>query len=167
MSVDTERLTRLQLIASIASSIAIPIVITIAGWLVQTSISTEGIRKDYVQIAITVLSAPEKQVDPELRVWATKVLQKNSPVAFSSALITKLPFVGLFSPAPFPSPPSALMEPPAKLPVPRDNLTPTQEQLLNTYQQFEVNALKLVSLQGWVREMKEIDDKHRAQTERP
>jgi hypothetical protein len=164
---ESDRLTKLHLIASIASSIAIPITIAIMGWLVQSGIATQGIRKDYVQIAITVLSTPEKQADPDLRIWATTVLQQNSPVPFPSALIDRLPSIGLISSTPYPMPAKELMEPPLKLPVSRENLAPTPEQLINIYQLFDENRLKLEFLQKSIRGFKDVDDSYRSSPQKP
>lgn len=82
-----ESLNKWQSIASIAASVAIPIVLAFVGYIVQAKISTEGIRKDYVQIAISILKEGQ---DEELRKWAVEVLDENSPIPFSKDLRTKL-----------------------------------------------------------------------------
>ena len=69
---------------------AIPIVIAVTGYFLQKSNSEESIKKDYVQIAINVLSQKETISDIEIRnelgQWAIKVLSKNSPIEFSESL---------------------------------------------------------------------------------
>ena len=52
---------------SIFSTIATPIVIAIVGWWIQSSISQDGLKKDYVQIAINILNSPESNKNVELR----------------------------------------------------------------------------------------------------
>jgi hypothetical protein len=78
------RLERIQSIASIASSIAIPLVLAVAGYFVQRQISDDGIKKDYVSIATGILRDKSDGQDPALRDWAVTVLAKYSPVTFSA-----------------------------------------------------------------------------------
>ncbi|HFC6387751.1 TPA: hypothetical protein ACFNMI_000815 [Neisseria bacilliformis] len=75
---------------SIFSTIATPIVIAIVGWWIQSSISQDGLKKDYVQIAINILNSPESNKNVELRQWAVNIIDKNSPIPFSQASKEKL-----------------------------------------------------------------------------
>ena len=61
MKMEQDSLNKIQSIATILSLIAIPTVIATVGWYVQASISTEGIKKDYVQIAIGILKDNENK----------------------------------------------------------------------------------------------------------
>ncbi len=75
---------RAKNIATILSAIAIPIILTIAGYFIQRQISDDGLKKDYVAIAANILKEDPKNQEPDLRVWAVKVLDDNSPVPFSN-----------------------------------------------------------------------------------
>lgn len=76
-------LERAKNLATIVSAIAIPIVLAIAGYFVQRELSNEGLKKDYVGIAAGILKEDATKQEPELRTWAVKVLDDNSPVPFS------------------------------------------------------------------------------------
>ncbi|WP_154819823.1 hypothetical protein SR858_12725 [Duganella zoogloeoides] len=102
--------------SKIASAVAIPIVLAVVGWVVQDSISSESIKKDYVTLAIGMLQ-DEKVKDPELRAWALSIVRQNSPVPLSSQLQGKI-ILGAMqaaSPVPWPPMPDFAMKPPAKL----------------------------------------------------
>lgn len=79
----TLRLQKIQSMASIASSIAIPVVLAFAGYAVQERLAEDGLRKDYVSVAVGILKDNPKGQDPSLRGWATTVLTLYSPVKFS------------------------------------------------------------------------------------
>jgi hypothetical protein len=76
-------LERAKNIATIFSAIAIPIVLTIAGYLIQRQLADDSLKKDYVGIATGILKENPANQEPELRTWAVKVLDENSPVPFS------------------------------------------------------------------------------------
>lgn len=78
----SQGLQRAQAWATLFATIAVPIVVALLGFTIQRSISTESIRKDYVQLAVGILS--NQNSDPRLRVFATEILAKNSPVPFTS-----------------------------------------------------------------------------------
>lgn len=90
-------LERAKNIATIFSAIAIPIVLTIAGYFIQKQITDDSLKKDYVGIAAGILKEDPKNQEPELRTWAIKVLDDNSPVPFSkkakAGLLTGMPIV--------------------------------------------------------------------------
>jgi hypothetical protein len=69
--------------------VAIPFVIGYAGQLVQRQVADEGLKKDYVQIAVSILNRenPTGQ-EKDVRRWAVKVLDKLAPVPMTDA--TKL-----------------------------------------------------------------------------
>lgn len=71
-------------VAKILSLIAIPVVLAVVGWLVQDKLATRTVSKDYVQLAVSILSQPKQsEMDPALRNWAvellTKIHQSSSP----------------------------------------------------------------------------------------
>lgn len=77
------KLERIKSLATIFSAIAIPIVLTVAGYFIQRQLSSEGIRKDYVGIATAILKEKAEGQEPELRKWAVKILDENAPIPFS------------------------------------------------------------------------------------
>ena len=76
-------LERAKNMATIFSAIAIPIVLTIAGYLIQRQLTDDSLKKDYVGIATGILKENPANQEPDLRTWAVKVLDENSPVPFS------------------------------------------------------------------------------------
>ena len=76
---------KLKTWVSIFSTIATPIVIAIVGQWIQSSISQDGLKKDYVQMATNILNSPESNKNVELRQWAVNIIDKNSPIPFSQA----------------------------------------------------------------------------------
>lgn len=171
MKLDQEALNKVQSIAAIVSSVAIPIVIALVGWWVQSSVSNEGIKKDYLQMAIGILKDIEKQKDDEMRKWAVAVLDKNSPVPFSRDLRSKLEEGFVFVSTPFPMPPEALMRPPIKLkPLPNQRSVTMRDLLVTTVENYGLcheNALTLEYLQKWVIGTKAIYDKDSPVTNSP
>ena len=77
------KLERAKSLATIFSAIAIPIVLTVAGYYIQRQLSSEGIRKDYVGIATAILKEKADGQEPELRAWAVKILDENAPIPFT------------------------------------------------------------------------------------
>lgn len=65
-------------IAHILSIVALPIIVAVLGWKVQEGFKTADLRKEYVGIAINVLSSGES--DSQMKQWATAMLQEYSPV---------------------------------------------------------------------------------------
>jgi hypothetical protein len=162
MADKTDSLAKVQTYISIASAIAIPIVIALVGWWVQSSISSEGLKKDYVQMAIGILRDADKQKDVDLREWAVSVLEHHSPVPFGPGLRAKF-FKGVFLPfGGFPAPPPQFMEPAeALLPLPTDTPVTNQVLLLNVIENYgrcSMNRAKLEAFQEWARGMQKIGE---------
>ncbi|MGB7932757.1 MAG: hypothetical protein WCH04_11140 [Gammaproteobacteria bacterium] len=103
MADERDTLKRIQIITSIISAIAIPLLIAIFGWIVQSKISSESVKKDYVHMAVNILTSTAVQ-DRELREWAVAVLDKNAPVSFSSELRVRLTEGVILIPCPKPPP---------------------------------------------------------------
>lgn len=85
---DLERTLQKWLLGSqIFAAIAIPIVLAVVGFFVQKAIQGETIKRDYVNLAVTLL-APQKKDDPEkskeLRKWAIRLLNDSSPVKLTT-----------------------------------------------------------------------------------
>lgn len=55
-------LEKIQAIASIVSAVAIPLAIALVGWLVQSSLQSEDIKKDYVQMALGIFQSEEQKI---------------------------------------------------------------------------------------------------------
>lgn len=181
-----QSLERAKLLASIFSSIAIPIVLTISGYFIQKQLSSEGIRKDYVGIATSILKDSPEGQEPELRAWAVKVLDENSPVPFSkkakegllagNVIVSGLPWMG---------PPEECMKPPEtrtimeKLDTLADsaNSTPSNEymeqliEFVNEVGHSEYQALnaaaRLKCMQAWANSMEQADIEFRAKIGAP
>ncbi|MDD5177579.1 MAG: hypothetical protein PHQ05_14270 [Sterolibacterium sp.] len=163
-----ESLVKWQSIASIAASIAIPLILAIVGYVVQDKISTEGLRKDYVQIAISILK--ERQ-DEDLRKWAVKVLDENSPIPFSKDVRMKLEKGTVFVPVAvecprFPDPPEASKHNPGKLLIESEKEKLLKgdlniDDVISNYGHCDRNAIDLGTLQKWIRAMQASDQKFR------
>ncbi len=172
---------RAKNLATIVSAIAIPIVLALAGYFVQRELSNEGLKKDYVGIAAGILKEDAAKQEPELRTWAVKVLDDNSPVPFSKkakeGLIAGSPATAA-GPA-WLSPPVECRVPPAKRTV-REALSRlakeaaglNQRELLLRMQDFvdvvvkqeEValeTAARLECLQEWVAGEENMDIEYR------
>ncbi len=167
MKLEKDYLDKVQSIFAIVSSVAIPIVIALVGWWVQASISNESIKKDYVQMAISILKDTGNKKDEEIRKWAVAILDKNSPIPFSRDLRDKLEngYIYISVPPPaFPEPPEVLMKPPLKFkPYPDKEGVDAGEVLDITnenYKRFEINAATLEYLQKWVMAMKSSHEKY-------
>jgi hypothetical protein len=81
---------RTEQIAKILALIAIPALIAIGGWIIQHSISLQSVNKDYVQLAVSILTKSDEEVAPSLRNWAVELLNDKSTVKFSPEVATEL-----------------------------------------------------------------------------
>lgn len=71
----------IEAVSRILSIAAIPIVIAVGGWLVQKRLQEQSVRKDYVQLAISILREPSSEkVGTELKGWAVDLLNAYSEV---------------------------------------------------------------------------------------
>ena len=80
------RLEIIKDLATIASAVAIPVVLATVGYFVQQSVALQGVQKDYVGFAVSILKDDPKRQDPDLRKWAIAVMAKNSPVPFTEKM---------------------------------------------------------------------------------
>lgn len=79
--------------ATIFSLIALPIILAAGSWVIQDRIATQGVQKDYVQLAIEILRQRELKDDgdsAQLRTWAVKVVDAYAPVALTPEARTEL-----------------------------------------------------------------------------
>ena len=144
------KLERWKSISSIASSIAIPIVLAIIGYFIQKQLADEGLKKDYVSIAASILKENPASQEPELRKWAVTVLDSNSPIPFSGRAKAGLE-KGIFlavAPPRMPNAPEGCMRAPrpAKISPLVRRLTKKQyssaEELAKDYDQIMLVAVK-------------------------
>jgi len=82
-----EKLNKLVSIATIASLIAMPIILAILGYLFQQQSADDGLRRDYVRIAAEILKDNKGKTADEraLREWAVSIIDKHAPIKFSAA----------------------------------------------------------------------------------
>src|SRR5216684_5126070 len=70
---------------------AIPLVLGVGGWLIQRQLQDQSIRRDYVQLALTLLQNPDiAKVPPQIREWAVDLLNENSPTKLKAQAIESL-----------------------------------------------------------------------------
>jgi len=154
MKSQRDTLGKIQVVTNILAAIAIPLLIAIFGWKVQSEISNQSVNKDYVKMALDILNDKQQNNDRELRRWAIDILDKNSPIPFSEKMREKIE-VGdlLIARFAIPKPPKSLMSDPKKLvPLPDDAKGTSHELLLNVVKNYNIchqNALQLEYLQNW------------------
>lgn len=76
--------------ARILSLVAIPVVLAIIGATIQATLGRSTVSRDYVQLAVSVLTAEKSKTPQELRDWAVDLLNENSPTKFSSEVAARL-----------------------------------------------------------------------------
>ncbi len=73
------------------SSAAIPLVLGLGGWWVKRQLQNQSVRRDYVQLALTILQNPDtSKVSPELREWAVDLLNESSPIKLKATAMQSL-----------------------------------------------------------------------------
>lgn len=93
-----QKLSRLLVISQIITMLAVPVVLAVVGFRVQRSLQEQQIKRDYVSLAVSLLlpkKEGEKETSPELRTWATELLNESSPVKLSKAQSQSLQINGL------------------------------------------------------------------------
>ena len=64
-----------------------PILVAWGRQVIQNRIAAEGMRKDYVTLAVGILTKKkDEQPDIELRQWAVDIVDKNSPAPLPASL---------------------------------------------------------------------------------
>jgi hypothetical protein len=93
-----QKLSRVLVVSQIISMLAVPVVLAVVGFWVQRSLQEQQIKRDYVSLAVSLLlpkKEGEKETSPELRSWATELLNESSPVKLSQAQSQSLKRNGL------------------------------------------------------------------------
>jgi hypothetical protein len=93
-----QKLSRLLVVSQIITMLAVPVVLAVVGFWVQRSLQEQQIKRDYVNLAVSLLlpkKEGEKETSPELRLWATELLNESSPVKLSKAQSQSLRVNGL------------------------------------------------------------------------
>ena len=67
--------------SKVLSLAAIPVVLGIVGHFVHRSLQNEQLKRDYVQMAVSILG--NRESDLSLREWAVRVIDQYSPVKFA------------------------------------------------------------------------------------
>lgn len=84
-------LENFERISKILSIAAIPIVLAVAGWLVQKQLAYQSTKKEYVQLAVSILSETGTSTDgTDLRKWAVELLNENSTIKLPLEATEKL-----------------------------------------------------------------------------
>ncbi len=85
MESKTDNADRFLKIAKGFSYVAVPIIVSVAGYFVNLNIANSGLHKDYVEIATKILMEDPSEENEELREWGFEVLDHYSEVKFSDA----------------------------------------------------------------------------------
>lgn len=95
---------KIESITKALAAIAIPVSLAWAGHTVQQQVAQDTLKKEYVQMAITILKEEPTSDQTDMREWAVKLLDDMAPVPMSdktkARLLTKpidlriIPFIG-------------------------------------------------------------------------
>jgi len=78
-------------IAKTLSLVAIPVILAVLGYFFQQSLKEKDVSKDYVELAITILTKTDQsKVAPSIRSWAVDLLNQNSPTKFPDEVSRRL-----------------------------------------------------------------------------
>lgn len=167
-------LRTIQAIVTMVATIAVPVVLGVVGWQVQASIARQTVQKDFVQMALGIITKPPAKGDERLRQWAVEVLDKNAPVPFTKALREELihgasikdgKIVGVRLVSQILDTDMMKHKPlPWIVPPGHENSGPTVEDLVENYAanhlRAENNRVTLEALQGLIRDTAEVEAKH-------
>lgn len=91
---DTEKtkidIDKLEQISRIFSMLVIPVVLTVIGWRVQTSLTKSSVNQEYVKLAVSILSSPRSKDVDILRPWAVELFKLYAPVSLTKEQYNKL-----------------------------------------------------------------------------
>lgn len=79
-----------SIILKILSLILLPASIAFGGWLIQSAIAEKNLEKDYVNISVSILLKPTKDVDDTLRGWAVDILNMHAPIPLPEKSVRSL-----------------------------------------------------------------------------
>jgi hypothetical protein len=75
--------------SKIIAALAIPVVLGVGGWLIQSTVSQQSVSKDYVSLATSILQKKREVNEDDsargLRTWAVELLKRTSPVQLDEA----------------------------------------------------------------------------------
>lgn len=84
-------LDRIERLSRTVSILAIPVVLAAGGWWLQSELQDQAVKRDYVQLAVSVLQEPDTgKISAGLRSWATDLLNSSSPTRLPDALLEEL-----------------------------------------------------------------------------
>ena len=83
-------LEKAESVAKIISLIALPLVVAVGGWFIQSSMNENAVKSQYVEIAVNVLSQDPEESNVTLRDWASRTLAEHSSIEFSQREIEAL-----------------------------------------------------------------------------
>ncbi|MCG7375235.1 hypothetical protein MHL40_21530 [Pseudomonas luteola] len=160
-------LAKVQAYANIFASVMVPILIAVFGWLIQVKQSEEGAKKDYVQMALSILNNKDRAEDEELRQWAIKVLDETAPVPFTKGLKDGLAKGDLvIIPSVYRMPPAVFMDPPKPLktidpvePGAKVNMDDLLKSAVENYGICNENSIRFEGLQELIRGYDKIYNK--------
>lgn len=72
------------------AAVLVPLILAFFGWKINQSISQRSLEKDYVAVALEILTKPTERTHPGLRAWAATVFAQYSPVQFDAATLADL-----------------------------------------------------------------------------
>jgi hypothetical protein len=81
---------RIESWSRIVAAVCIPVVLGYYGSKINQSISQRSLEKDYVTVALEILTKPTERTHPGLRAWAATVFAQYSPVQFDAATLAEL-----------------------------------------------------------------------------
>ncbi|WP_340672254.1 hypothetical protein [Bradyrhizobium ottawaense] len=85
-----KRWEQTEAIAKVLSLIAIPIVLAVVGWFVQSSLSAQTASQEYVKLSVSILKEPKGSVELSLRSWAAELLNAHAPTKLSPQALQAL-----------------------------------------------------------------------------
>jgi lysozyme family protein len=101
-------LDNIEQTAKIFATVAVPVIVALGGWIIQTSmehdkeraakiaqdqqaaIDKDKISLEYVKIAKDILTSSEKEIPGELTTWSWRLLDGVSPIKFDKAALERL-----------------------------------------------------------------------------
>jgi|SRR6185436_11586428 len=101
MSSENREKPKWESILNVVSIAVIPIVIAVVGWWLQSSLQDQSIKRDYVQLAVSILKENDTtKQNMDLRSWAVKLLNENSPVKLDASVQQQLKSGEILLPSP-------------------------------------------------------------------
>lgn len=81
----------IERISKAVSIALVPVVLAVGGWAIQQELQDQTIKRDYVQLAVSILKEPDAaKISPAVRRWAARLLNDNSPTKLDSTALSEL-----------------------------------------------------------------------------